>query len=182
MVLPHQGVFLWLDRSRAQSCHDTVGLIDEFHHLLSLGTEFYEHHGRELGSMRACQRQSGMESPRFLYLYKVAPSRRLSTQKADTTEATNGLGEIVFVEPNEQQAFLELCHGEKRRLKSNVFVNPNEHRQAFLEPCHGEKRRLKYNVFVNPNEHRQAFLELCHGEKAKSTRRMKSMVQMRLCS
>ena len=106
--------------------------------------------------MRACQRQSGMESPRFLYLYKVAPSRRLSTQKADTTEATNGPGEIVFVEPNEQQAFLELCHGEKRRLKSNVFVNPNEHRQAFLE--------------------------LCHGKKAKSTRRMKSMVQMRLCS
>ena len=181
MVLPHQGVFLSLDRSSAQSCHDAVGLIDEFHHLLSLGTEFYEHHGRELGCMRACQRQSGMESPRFLYLYKVAPSRRLSTQKADTTEATNGLGEIVFVEPNEQQAFLELCHGEKRRLKSNVFVNPNEHRQAFLEPCHGEKRRLKSNVFVKPNE-QQAFLELCHGEKAKSTRRMKSMVQMRLCS
>ena len=181
MVLPHQGVFLWLYRSSAQSCHDEVGLI-ELHHLLALGNEVYAHHGRELGSMRACQRQSGMESPRFLYLYKVAPSRRLSTQKADTTEATNGLGEIVLVEPNEQQAFLELCHGEKRRLKSNVFVNPNEHRQAFLEPCHGEKRRLKYNVFVNPNEHRQAFLELCHGEKAKSTRRMKSMVQMRLCS
>lgn len=99
--------------------------------------------------MRACQWQSGMESPRFLYLYKVAPSRRLSTQKADTTEATNALGEIVFVEPNEQQAFLELCHGEKRRLKSNVFVKPNE---------------------------QQAFLELCHGEEAKSTRRMKSMV------
>ena len=131
MVLPHQGVFLSLDRSSAQSCHDAVGLIDEFHHLLSLGTEFYEHHGRELGCMRACQWQSGMESPRFLYLYKVAPSRRLSTQKADTTEATNALGEIVF---------------------------------------------------VKPNEHRQAFLELCHGEKAKSTRRMKSMVQMRLCS
>ena len=53
------------------------------------------------GSMRACQRQSGMESTRFLYLYKVAPSRRLSTQKADTTEATNALGEIVFVKPNE---------------------------------------------------------------------------------
>ena len=156
MVLPHQGVFLSLDRSSAQSCHDAVGLIDEFHHLLSLGTEFYEHHGRELGCMRACQRQSGMESPRFLYLYKVAPSRRLSTQKADTTETTNALGEIVF-------------------------VNPNEHRQAFLEPCHGEKRRLKSNVFVKPNE-QQAFLELCHGEKAKSTRRMKSMVQMRLCS
>ena len=108
-----------------------------------------------LGSMRACQRQSGMESTRFQYLYNVAPSRRLSTQKADTTEATNGLGEIVFVEPNEQQAFLELCHGEKRRQKSNVFVNPNEHRLAFLE--------------------------LCHSEKAKSTRRMKSMIQMRLC-
>lgn len=100
MVLPHQGVFLSLDRSSAQSCHDIVGLIDEFHHLLSLGTEFYEHHGQELGSMRACQRQSGMGYPRFLYLYKVAPSRRLSTQKADTTEATNGLGEIVFVKPN----------------------------------------------------------------------------------
>ena len=98
-----------------------------------------------------------MESTRYLYLYKVAPSRRLSTQKADTTEATNALGEIVFVEPN-------------------------EHRQAFLELCHGEKRRLKSNDFVKPNEHRQAFLELCHGEKAKSTRRMKSMVQMRLCS
>ena len=107
MVLPHQGVFLWLDRSSAQSCHDIVGLIDEFHHLLSLGTEFYEHHGRELGNMRACQRQSGMESPRYLYLYKVAPSRRLSTQKADTTEATNALGEIVFVNPNEhRQHFL----------------------------------------------------------------------------
>ena len=132
--------------------------------------------------MRACQRQSGMESTRFLYLYNVAPSRRLSTQKADTTEATNALGEIVFVKPNEhRQAFLELCHGEKRRLKSNVFVKPNE-QQAFLELCHGEKRRLKSNVFVNPNEHRQAFLELCHGKKAKSTRRMKSMVQMRLCS
>ena len=155
MVLPHQGVFLSLDRSSARSCHDAVGLIDEFHHLLSHGTEFYEHHGRELGCMRACQRQSGMEYPRFLYLYKVAPSRRLSTQKTDTTEATNALGEIFFVKPNEQQAFLELCHGEKRRLKSNVFVNPNEHRQAFLE--------------------------LCHGEKAKSTRRMKSMIQMRLC-
>ena len=110
MVLPHQGVFLWLDRSSAQSCHDAVGLIDEPHHLLALGTEFYEHHGRELGSMRACQRQSGMESPRFQNLYKVAPSRRLSTQKADTTEATNALGEIVFVKPNEhRQAFLELC-------------------------------------------------------------------------
>ena len=101
MVLPHQGVSLWLDRSSAQSCHDAVGLIDEFHYLLSLWTEFYEHHGRELGSMRACQRQSGMESTRFLYLYKVAPSRRLSTQKADTTEATNALGEILFVKPNE---------------------------------------------------------------------------------
>ena len=157
MVLPHQGVFLSLDRSSARSCHDAVGLIDEFHHLLSLGTEFYEHHGLELGSMRACQRQSGMESPRHLYLYEVAPSRRLSTQKADTTETTNALGEIVF-------------------------VKPNEHRQAFLELCHGEKRKQKSNVFVNPNEHRQAFLELCHGEKAKSTRRMKSMVQMRLCS
>ena len=135
MVLPHQGVFLSLDRSSARSCHDAVGLIVEFHHLLSLGTEFYEHHGRELGSMRACQRQSGMESPRFLYLYKVAPSRRLSTQKADTTEATNALGEIVFVKPNEhRQAFLELCHGEKRRLKSNVFAKPNE-QQAFLELC-----------------------------------------------
>ena len=131
--------------------------------------------------MRACQRQSGMESTRFLYLYNVAPSRRLSTQKADTTEATNALGEIVFVKPNEhRQAFLELCHGEKRRLKSNVFVKTNE-QQAFLELCHGEKRRLKSNVFVNPNEHRQAFLELCHGKKAKSTRRMKSMIQMRLC-
>ena len=105
--------------------------------------------------MRACQRQSGMESTRFLYLYKVAPSRRLSTQKADTTEATNALGEIVF-------------------------VKPNEHRQALLELCHGEKRRLKSNVFVKPNE-QQAFLELCHGEEAKSTRRMKSMIQMRLC-
>ena len=113
------------------ACHDEVCLIDELNHLLALGTEVYAHHGRELGSMRACQRQSGMESPRFLYLYKVAPSRRLSTQKADTTEATNALGEVVF---------------------------------------------------VNPNEHRQAFLELCHSEKAKSTRRMKSMVQMRLCS
>ena len=133
--------------------------------------------------MRACQRQSGMGYPRFLYLYKVALSRRLSTQKADTTEATNDLGEIFFVKPNEhRQAFLELCHGEKRRLKSNDFVKPNEHRQAFLELCHGEKRRLKSNVFVKPNEHRQAFLELCHSEKAKSTRRMKSMVQMRLCS
>ena len=103
MVLPHQGVFSWLDRLSKHLCHDEVGLIDEFHHLLSLGTEFYEHHGRELGSMRACQRQSGMESPRFLYLYKVAPSRRLSTQKADTTEATNALGEIVFVKPNEHR-------------------------------------------------------------------------------
>ena len=97
-----------------------------------------------------------MESPRFLYLYKVAPSRRLSTQKADTTEATNALREIVF-------------------------VMPNEHRQAFLKLCHGEKRRLKSNVFVKPNE-QHAFIELCHGEKVKSTRRMKSMVQMRLCS
>ena len=86
MVLPHQGVFLWLDRSSAQSCHDAVGLIDEFHHLLSLGTEFYEHHGRELGSMRACQRQSGMGYPRFLYLYKVArhescPRRKRTPRK-----------------------------------------------------------------------------------------------------
>ena len=134
MVLPHHGFFSWLDRLSKHLCHDEVGLIDEFHHLLSLGTEFYEHHGRELGSMRACQRQSGMEYPRFLYLYKVAPSRRLSTQKADTTEATNALGEIFFVKPNEQQAFLELCHGEKRRLKSNVFVKPTE-QQAFLELC-----------------------------------------------
>ena len=100
MVLPHQGVFLWLDRSSAQSCHDTVGLIDEFHHLLSLGTEFYEHHGRD---SVVCDLISGnLEcSLRFLSLYKVAPSRRLSTQKADTTEATNALGEIVFVKPNE---------------------------------------------------------------------------------
>ena len=74
--------------------------------------------------MRAFQRQSGMEYPRFLYLYKVAPSRRLSTQKADTTEATNALGEFVFVNPNEhRQAFLELCHGEK--AKDEIY-GPNE--------------------------------------------------------
>ena len=100
--------------------------------------------------MRACQRQSGMESTRFLYLYNVAPSRRLSTQKADTTEATNALGEIVFVKPNEhRQAFLELCHGEKRRLKSNVFVNPNEHRQAFLELCPWRENK---DEIYGPNE------------------------------
>ena len=74
--------------------------------------------------MRACQRQSGMESTRFLYLYNVAPSRRLSTQKADTTEATNALGEIVFVKPNEhRQAFLELCPW--RENKDEIY-GPNE--------------------------------------------------------
>ena len=109
MVLPHQGFFSWLDRSSAQSCHDEVGLIDVPHHLLSLGTEFYEHHGRD---SVVCDLISGnLEcSLRFLSLYKVAPSRRLSTQKADATEATNALGEIVFVNPNEhRQAFLEQC-------------------------------------------------------------------------
>ena len=54
----------------------------------------------------------------------------------------------VFVKPNEQHAFIELCHGEKRRLKSNVFVKPNE-QHAFIELCHSEKAK---DEIYGPNE------------------------------
>ena len=42
-------------------------------------------------------------------------------------------------------------HG-KGKKKRNVFVKPNEQSQAMLELCHGEKTEVSTNVFDKPDE------------------------------
>ena len=58
---------------------------------------------------------------------------------------------------------LELCRGEKRCKKLNVFDKPSAE-PSLLELCRGEKRCKNLNVFDKPSAE-PSLLELCRGEK-----------------